>query len=204
MNLVIFLAVSVALIAGVEFSKRVLSLSPDLTRRMMHVGAALIACIAPFFISMPVFVVVCLLFAFAMLLGRRTALISSVHAVERTTYGDVFLPLGEAIAALLFLPAHIAAFQYGVLVMGISDAAAGFVGDRFGRHPIRFLGIAKTVEGTVAFFIITLLITFFFVPVSGYVIVGMALLLTAAEFFMPYGLDNVLLPILGGFLWLGF
>src|SRR3989344_2643747 len=122
MNFLFVIFISTALIGCVEVAKRKFRLSSAITRRVTHIGAALIAATAALFINQMMLIFVCALFAAIMFLGRRTALFSSIHDVERRTFGDVYLPLGVAICAVIFLPHNVSAFQYGVLVMGISDA----------------------------------------------------------------------------------
>ena len=200
MNLIFFLLISCALIGGVEVTKRTFSLSSNITRRITHIGAALIAAAAPLFLSKIFIVTACLLFAVVMFFARRMPFLSSIHSIERRSLGDVFLPLGEAISALIFLPHSVTAFQYGVLVMGISDALAGLIGERYGKHTVRLFGNRRSLEGSATFLISTLIITAFFAPVFDFQILVVALVLTSVEFFMLYGLDNLVLPILGAFL----
>jgi phytol kinase len=200
MSLFIFILISCALIGGVELVKRKFSFSTNVTRRVTHIGSALIAAIAPFFLSKGTIVSACLLFAVAIYMGRKTTFFTSIHNVERTSFGDLFLPLGEAISAMVFLPHNVAAFQFGVLVMGISDALAGLVGERYGKHKIRFFVSTKSLEGSFVFFICTLALTLFFAPVCSYQLITIPAILTVIEFLAMYGLDNVLLPTLGAFL----
>jgi phytol kinase len=200
MTLAIFLLLPSVLIVGVELSKRAFSLSTNLTRKIAHIGGSLIACATPIFLSKEIIVSLCLLFAILIFLSRSTKYLSSIHAVDRKTYGDVFLPLGEALAAMVFLPHNVAAFQFGVLVMGISDAMAGIVGERYGTHPLHFFRSNKTLEGAATFFVCTLFISLFFSSRLSGLLFPVALLLTLLELGLIYGLDNLVLPISAGFL----
>ena len=134
MNLIIFLVISTAFLLAVEIIKRKFLLSSSITRRVSHAGAALIAAVSPLFIDKNLIVFACFGFAGVMFISRRFTFLSSLHSIGRKTFGEVFLPLGEAVSAAIFLPQTVAAFQYGVLVMGLSDAFAGFVGEKYGRH----------------------------------------------------------------------
>src|SRR5882724_1386289 len=111
MNLILFLLLSSSFIGGVEIIKRKFTLSTNITRRVVHLGSALIAVFAPLFLSREVIIWTCLFFSVLLFFGRRTSFLSSVHDVERKSFGDVFLPLGEAISAAIFLPNSIHAFQ---------------------------------------------------------------------------------------------
>lgn len=200
MNLLFFILISCALIGGVEFAKRKFLLSASITRRMTHIGAALIAAAAPLFLTQKPIVFACLFFAGVIFLSRRTTFLSSIHGVERASFGDVYLPLGEAIAAMIFLPHDVGAFQFGVLVMGISDGLAGLVGERFGKHRLALFGSRKSIEGACTFFVSSMLLTLFFIPGIDYRILVIPFTLTAIEFSLGYGLDNLILPIAGAYL----
>lgn len=200
MGLIVLTLAASALIGSVEIAKRKFLLDTNITRRITHIGAALIAAASPYFVSRWTLIFVCLFFSVVMLLGRRSAWFSSIHNVDRRSFGDVYLPLGEAVAAFMFLPYDVGAFQFGVLVMGISDAAAGLIGERYGRHNIRFFGGTKSIEGSLAFFICTLILAVLFVPTFGYQVILIAVVLTAVEFLSVYGLDNLVLPIIGAYL----
>lgn len=201
MKIALFIAASCLLLGLVELLKRKSSLSANITRRITHVGATVIAAASPLFISKTIIVSACLLFAVTVFFFRKTKLLSSVHDIERKSYGDVFLPLGEAITALLFLPNNIPAFQFGVLVMGISDAFAGFVGERYGNKKFHFLGLTKTTEGSIVFFILTLVIFAVFTHSIGLGAIVTAFILTVAECIGIFGSDNLILPILGAYLY---
>lgn len=200
MNLIIFLFASFALIGGVEIVKRQLLLSANVTRKVTHIGAALIAAASPLFLSPIVIILSCIFFAGMLFFGRHSVLFSSIQDVKRNTLGAVFLPLGEAISAIAFLPQGIREFQFGVLVMGISDALAGLIGERFGKHQVTILGTRKSIEGSLAFFLSTLFITFLFFPMLGYPLILIPLLLTFVELVLGNGFDNLALPIIGALL----
>jgi len=191
----LFILASVFLIVGIEYLKRTLSLPVLLTRKAAHMGGALIAFLSPLFLNQKEIIIISILFAVALYFTRRTSFFSSIHAVNRTTLGEVFLPLGVLLCALFFLPEETSAFQFGVLVMGISDGLAGLIGERFGTHRIQLFNSKKTIEGTGVFFITCLILTFFFIPGIDYRLLMIPLILTTMEFFLEYGLDNLMLPI---------
>src|SRR3989344_5625041 len=195
MILFLFLFISLALIVGVEVLKRRFLISTPITRRCTHIGAALIAALSPLFLGREIIIISCLFFALLLFLSRRSNFFSSIHNVNRSTLGEVFLPLGEAFSALFFLPGGIKEFQFGVLVMGLSDAAAGIIGDKFGKHKVTIFGNKKSIEGSISFFLITLLLTFIFVPTVGFHLILIPLVLMFVELVLGYGLDNLALPI---------
>lgn len=196
MNLIIFLFISTTFLLTVEITKRKLLLSSSITRRVGHIGAALIATVSPLFISKNLIIIACLGFAVVMLISRKFSIFTSIHRIRRNTFGEVFLPLGEAFSAAIFLPHAVLAFQYGVLVMGLSDAFAGIVGEKYGKHKINIFGNRKSLEGSIVFFLTTILLTFIFIPSLGPHLILIPAILTVVELTLGYGIDNLAIPIL--------
>lgn len=204
MSLVIFLLIAFFLIFSVELIKRKLKLSSYVTRKISHIGAAIIAAIAPFYVHHVAIVLSCLGFALILLLGRKTTIFSSIHDITRKSFGEVFLPLGEAISATLFLPTGVREFQFGVLVMGICDGLAGLVGERYGKKTFQVLGNTKSIEGSAAFFISCVLLTFVFMPTFGFHLFIIPAILAVIELFLGFGTDNLVLPTAGSILFILF
>lgn len=200
LNLIcITLAFSSVMIA-IEIIKRRFSLPVYVTRKIAHIAASLNSLVAAWLLSQAEIIILCILSVITLLIARRMHTLSSVHDTERKTMGDLYLPIGALISALLFLPQDIGAFQFGVLIMGFSDGLAGLVGEAFGKHRLKFLSRRKTVEGTLTFFVISLILTFLFMPSIGYQVIVIPAVLTAAEYLLVYGLDNLVLPVLAAYL----
>jgi dolichol kinase len=88
--------------------------------------------------------------------------------------------------------------------MGISDALAGLVGERWGRKAVSIFNNQKTLLGAVVFYVSSLVITFILVPQFLLIVFILPLILTIVEFFLVFGLDNLVLPIVAGLLFLNF
>jgi phytol kinase len=204
MNIAFFIILSSILLVLVEVLKRKSSISNDLSRRLAHIGAGAINIVAPFFVSHVAIIIVNGLFAGLLLVGRNTDYFSSIQTTNRKTYGDVYFPLGITVAAVVLLPDNVTAFQYGVSIMGISDALAGFVGERWGRKVVSIFNNSKTLLGALVFYVSSLMITFILVPQFLPVVFILPLILTIVEFFLVFGLDNFVLPIVAGLLFLNF
>ena len=202
MNIALFIILPSILLIAVEVFKRKSFISNDLSRRLAHVGAGAINIAAPLFISHVAIIIVNIVFAGLLLAGRNTGYFSSIQTTNRKTYGDVYFPLGIIAAAVVLLPDNMTAFQYGVAVMGFSDALAGFVGERWGRKPISIFNNPKTLTGAFIFYISSLIITVAFAPQLLPVVFILPLVLTAVEFVLIYGLDNLVLPVVAGLLFL--
>ena len=197
---VAFSAVFVALLAGAEATNRRWKVEPELARKSAHVSCALVAAALPWFMSFPAVAVLALLFVPFMLVSRRLDLFPAVHAVERSTLGEMWFPLGVAAVALA-VPDR-GPYAFGVLVMGISDAAASIAGQRYGHRAFRILRAWKTYAGSATFFLTTLALTVAALaltgglsPASVPVALGVAAALTVVEAALGGGTDNLVLPV---------
>ena len=204
MNIAFFIILSLILLVLVEVLKRKSFISNDLSRRLAHIGAGAINIVAPLFVSHVAIIIVNVLFAGLLLVGRNTDYFSSIQTTNRKTYGDVYFPLGIIVATVVLLPDNVTAFQYGVAIMGISDALAGYVGERWGRKTVFIFNNPKTLLGALVFYTSSLVITFIFVPQLLLVVFIPPLALTTTEFILVHGLDNLVLPVLAGVLYLNF
>lgn len=204
MNIALFIIISSILLATVEVVRRKSFISNDLSRRLVHMGAGAINVVAPFFVSHIAIIIVNIIFAVLLLAGRNTGYFSSIQTTNRKTYGDIYFPLGIIVAAAILLPDNVTAFQYGVAIMGFSDALAGLVGERWGRNPMYIFNNRKTLTGAFVFYLSSLVITFIFVPQVLPVIFILPLILAGVEFVLVYGLDNLVLPVTAGLLFVNF
>lgn len=162
------------------------ALGSELTRRFAHVAACLFALLVYATLGPWGVAVLGFGFALAMLASRALKLLTSIHNTRRRSLGEVYLPLGLGLAALLAAE-DAALFTAATLVLGLSDVAAGLVGDLLDAH-------AKTWRGSAAFFIVTVIVLLAcgYPPlVSGCV----AVLVTFVERASPYGSDNITIPL---------
>lgn len=187
-------AVFVAIMAATEAASRRWHIEAELSRKAVHMASAVAAAGLPFVMSFPTVVVLALAFVPFMVVSRRVGLFPAVHEVERTTLGEVWFPLGVAVAAAL-VP-HRPAFVFGVLVMGLSDAFASLAGRRWGRrgYAVPVLGATKTYLGSAVFLGTTFALA---LAAGAGVASGMvvAAALTAVEGLLGRGTDNLVLPV---------
>lgn len=200
LNLMIFISFSASFLIINELIKRKFLFPVYVTRKVAHIGAALIACATPYFLSREEIILLSILFTAVLLSTRPTKFFSSIQAINRDSLGELFLPLGVIICAWFFLPDNVKSFQFGVLIMGISDGLAGLIGEKFGKHYFNFVRSRKSIEGTCVFFITSFILTSMFFPVFDYRVVLIPLILVVVEFFLEYGLDNLVLPVVAAYL----
>jgi dolichol kinase len=180
---------------SLEVLKRKQILSSDSTRRIIHIGAAIIAYTFPFYLSLQQVLIICFILLGIMIFSRYKSLLSHIHKVDRKTWGEIFYPLGIMIAAISFLPNDIASFRIVILILGVSDLLANIIGTHLGSHSFEVFKCKKTIEGSFAFFVSTLIILLIF-QINPLVAVFISMIATFAEFFSPYGSDNLIVPII--------
>lgn len=194
-----------ALLALSELAARRWSLRPQAGRKLAHVSCGLLAAALPSVLSFDAIAVLAGGFVPFMVVSRRLGLFPLVHGGERTTHGEIYFPVGVLLAAV-FVP-YATAYVFGILVLALSDAAAGVAGERFGRRSYRLLGAHKTYLGSAWFFATTLVLGVTALALEGaspkgvFVVAGLAAVLTLEEGLAGAGADNVVLPVSAAALW---
>lgn len=189
----------------IEWVKRRWSVDSEVSRKSAHVVSAVGAAALPAVATYPEIAVASGFFIPVMAVSKSRGLFSAVHDVRRSTLGEVYFPASVCLMALLF--PYALPYVFGLLTMGIADAAANIAGRRFGRGRYRFLGASKSHVGSAAFAAVTFCIAVLSLvsftgglPLAG--LLGTAavatLLLTAVEAGSGYGIDNVTVPLAGG------
>jgi phytol kinase len=195
----VFIALIVVAYAEGYFKTK--KLSPEVARKLVHVAHGLVAATWPFFVSMRTIIIVEILFIFAVTFARVFNLFPDLRSVYRLTWGEFFFPLGVIGVALLNPGDWI--FAAAMLHLGLADSAAAVVGTKFGKHRYKVFGHDKSIEGSLAFWVVSFVITawvVFFSPIAiaeqGFVLLMLPLLATASENIGVFGIDNLFIPIL--------
>jgi phytol kinase len=201
------LGAAVMLLLVLSVSKRA-GISPEVLRKLAHIGTGLLALTFPWVFSsvVPVFVVcglALLLLAIVSAIPKaRAKLGSSLYCVGRDSHGEFYFPIAVAV---LFALARGDKLLYLIplLVLTLADAVAAILGTVYGRVPYQGIGGSKSVEGSVAFFTVA----FFAVHVplllfsslgreqTLLVAVDIALVVTLLEAVSWRGLDNLIIPL---------
>jgi phytol kinase len=195
-------AVCASILVLAETVRRAFAVESEWTRKLVHVLMGLTASAFPWlFRDGRSVVLLCALFA--VVLGASLAFsgLPSIHRVDRRTAGALWFPLG---VAWVFVAAHGRSDLYltAMLVLTLADPAAAVVGRAGGTHRLR-LGGSKTLEGSLAFFLVAsscLLVALSLTTpphaAESFVrAIAIAALLTAVELLSPAGSDNFLVPV---------
>lgn len=175
----------------------------NIKRKLIHIVSALLIACFPYFLSLFDIVFLSLLFALIFLSAKIFNFLPVVNRVKRVSLGEVFYPLGILFSALIFLPAgEIRSFQFGVLVLGLSDSLANICGGLFGRWRFKLFKGYKSLAGSSAFFLTSFLLLLIMAQgdssLTSYFLI--ALILTLIEALLFLGLDNLFLPVLAAYL----
>ncbi|MBE9008092.1 phosphatidate cytidylyltransferase [Fortiea sp. LEGE XX443] len=216
---------AIGLLAFGEGLRRLFSIKPDLTRKVIHIGA-----------GMWVFGVLLLfkqweigIIPFATFIGVNYLLyryrVVGAMDTEDSSPGTVYFAISVTLLFGLFWRPHGLVDNAPVAVAGImsmtwGDALAALIGKRFGRHQYQVGSSVRSWEGSLAMFlasvtaiflVLLLLPASFLSPLSVSVGVKQALLTalvsasfaTLVEAISPHGTDNLSVPLVGaGVIWI--
>jgi phytol kinase len=210
-------AYATALLALAELIRRWGGLPQEFTRKLVHVGAGMwVFGVLALFDNWYIGVIPFATFIGLNYLLWRTKLVKAIDAPDSTP-GTVYFALSITLLFLAFwrtgTPADrgfIAAA--GSMAMTWGDAMAAVVGKRVGRRRYTVAGSTRTVEGSIAMFVVSAVAIFLtvllvpgsvFGPLTPPVGAGVALLAalvaallaTLAEAASPAGTDNLSVPL---------
>lgn len=156
--------VLLGLMAVVRAQARSFGLSAEVQRKLVHIGTGLYALALPWLFAdpWPVYMLIGLtLVVMGVLRLPRFAkggIGETLHGVERQSYGDILLALAVGVVFLLSEGQAIL-YVLPIATLTLADAAAALTGSRYGRQFFAVEDGQKSVEGSVAFFMITLILS---------------------------------------------
>lgn len=209
-----FLAIILSFIGIAEISRKVFKLSPELSRKFVHVMVGVLVSCAPFFLktSLPV-IMLGVLFTILNYAALKKDSLKGMHTTARVSYGTVYFPIAFIVLVLLFWERNIIIFIVSMLVLAFSDTAATIVGEKINSsNTFTLWHDRKSRPGSLAFFITTFIVVLFATPLyaslaSVTVPAGMHLILmaafvacltTIAEALSKQGSDNLTLTLTAG------
>ncbi|WP_424944571.1 diacylglycerol/polyprenol kinase family protein [Aliiroseovarius crassostreae] len=200
---------SVALLLGMMAVVRRVSnmwqIRAEVQRKLVHVGTGLYALTLPWLFPdrWPVYALVVVTLIVMMVLRLPNSKLGrTLHGVERQSYGDLLLAI--SVGLCLFLAGdELYLYVLPIAVLTLADAAAALAGSTYGTRFFRVEDGEKSIEGSVVFFVVTLLISILclmlmtsFAPpniiVLSFMVAGFGTLVEAASW---RGFDNFFLPL---------
>ena len=190
----------------IEFIKVYFLLRAENSRKLVHVGSCLIVCTMPFFIDKIGIMILSGLFIVLFVLSRNFGIFSSIHEVSRKTIGEFSMAAGVGISAAVLLPSGIIAFIYGMLILGFADTLANIIGSNWKIWEFKIMSQSKSIGGTTAFFLCSIIISYFTAYYVGLdikleMLLIFCLILALIEAVHIFGLDNLSIPVISGIFW---
>lgn len=201
---ILWTLLSVAFVLGIlyaaERGSRARHLHPELTRKFVHVTVGTFVAFWPFYLSWRIIAALSLIFFIVIALSMRFEILRSIHAVQRTTKGELLFAL--AIGVLVLASTNKWVFMAAMLNLAIADGMAALVGILKGEgNEYKVFGHTKSRAGTIAFlatsFAISVAYTIFaHAPVSFTTLVVIPVIAALAENVAINGTDNFAIPVL--------
>lgn len=182
-----------------ERGSRAKHLHPELTRKFVHVTVGTFVAFWPFYLPWRVIAGISLLFFIIIVVSMRFEILHSIHAVQRTTKGELLFALAIGVLALLATNKWV--FMASMLNLSLGDGIAALVGILKGEgNEYKILGHTKSKAGTIAFlttsFVVSIvyllfsgagfsLVTLFIVPIAAAITENVAI----------NGTDNLAIPV---------
>jgi phytol kinase len=176
----------------IEFGSRYFQIKANTSRKIVHIGSGLGVAILPRFLTWPQITLLGAVFCCVLLVSRQLHILKSIHAVDRRSWGELYFPLVLVFLSLMNPP--IIPWLYAVLVLTFADGLAGLIGPHVARRTYKSFGSTKSLEGSTVFFATSLVIGLA-LNLGWYSILG-AVVLTAVEGILGFGLDNLAIPII--------
>ena len=156
-------AILLGLMAVVERLARARGISAEVQRKLVHIGTGLYALTLPWLFTddWPVYMLVGLTLVVMTVLRMPVfaegGIGKTLHGVERQSYGDLLLALAVGIVFLL-ADGRAILYVLPIATLTLADAAAALTGSHYGRKFFPVEDGQKSIEGSTAFFMITLVI----------------------------------------------
>ena len=200
-----------------EVLKKKNILSVEGSRKFVHVGVSNWWILAMYMIPNYIFALIPLLiFVVLNYMSYKKNIFSSMERGRgKEDLGTVYFPLSLAVLVLftwwdgiLFQNPYYGAV--GALVMGYGDGFAAILGDRYGKHVYHIRRSKKSIEGSVAMFVFSFLVTIVILLLEFHTLHGLHFLVaflvaiasTVIEGITPLGFDNITVPILSTFFYI--
>ncbi len=199
--LIAFLYVSLVL-ATSEILRRGAHLSVDLTRKFVHIAVGMIAFpLALLFSSWQFAIIPPLAFIVVNYISYRRQIFAGMETGARGQLGTVYFPISFSILIPL-LWSQPALLVASLMPLTWGDAFAALIGQRFGARKFTVLGQTRSIEGTLAMFVFSLLavfltLLFFAQPIATSLVFALvvAFIASIVEALSPFGIDNLTVPL---------
>lgn len=172
----------------------------EVSRKFVHITVGSFVAFWPFFLSWRQIELLSIAFLISVGISKYLNVMKAIHSVQRPTWGEIFFALAVGFIAVLTHDKWI--YMAALLQMSLADGLAAIVGLRYGkRQTYLIFGQAKSVAGSLTFFVVSLGLLLGYRHFSGFqadvpALFFLAFLATAVENLGIMGLDNLFVPLL--------
>ena len=178
----------------------------ETTRKIVHIGTGLLSLLFPVMLANHWLVLIlCSAFLLILLLSLHYKLLPSINAIDRKSAGSLAFPVAVYGCYLVYnwQQQQYIYYYLPILILGLCDPAAAFVGRRLPKGKFSVRADAKTLSGSGAFFVVAFLLSValsIFASAQSAVAPVMvtallvALLSSIAEALSGKGYDNLTIP----------
>lgn len=180
-------------------------LDGKITRKIDHIGGGITSLFLPSLTSVSFVIFLGIAIMILLALFQKRKWLKSLNNKKHIEFGAVAFPLSIALSSILWYNNIRNAFYISVLVMSLADSAGCLFGYFWGnRYKIKKFN--KTLLGSLSFYMVTVLVLSFFIlpsePVAIFLIILGGFMLTITELVTPFGLDNLTVPIIAGYIYI--
>lgn len=179
-----------------------------IVRKTTHVLSSIATISIPILLNSYSAVIMFFILILLNLLSNKLKFLKGIENGIQNSAGSIYFPIGALLSYLVFMVYldQIDVYILGILVLGFADGLASVVGTYFGKHKIKISkNQYKSIEGSLAFLIITMIIFLLFFMNSliinpKFLIINLILILfgsfliTLIELYNGNGKDNIYIP----------
>jgi phytol kinase len=182
---------------------RRLKQDPELVRKVVHIGTGNVLLIA-WWLHIPTWLCVTagVTFSAIALASHYTNILPMIHDVGGKTYGVFYYALSITILVVFLWDSHPQYAVIGVMVMSWGDGMAALIGKRFGKHSFVHLGNKRSLEGSFAMFVTSLIVMIGIFGITHSIhtrditiAIPVAAIAALLEAYSPGGTDNISVPL---------
>ena len=199
-NLLLVIGLIFVLILISEYLWRIKKTNTELTRKFIHMSVGIVIAFCPYILSWIQLGILAALFLIVVFAARTAKLFGSIHKIDRKSYGDLFF--AAAILIVMAITHDKLIFSIAILHLGLADGLAAVVGTSYGKKSrYKVLNQAKSVAGSLAFYLCSLILIVFFLLASHdhgawLAVIWLPVAATIFENVSVYGFDNITVPVL--------
>ena len=198
MNIFIALSIVFMLLVINEIWWRRKKKHSELSRKLIHILVGSFVAFWPYIMSVNSIRIISVLFTIVVFSSMKFNIFKSIHTVKRDSLGEIYFAISVGLITFIN-PSHLV-YTISLLTMSLADGLAALVGTYFGMNrKYKVYGRAKTVLGSLTFFIVALVLILIYIDKTGHVFslgyLAVAAGLTLIENISPKGMDNLLVPL---------